>query len=39
MAQVGPVAWQVMLVGAAVVAVSAAIGASAGRAFRPAPRH
>jgi hypothetical protein len=38
MAQVGPVPWQVTLVGAAVVAVSAVIGAAAGRAFRSAPR-
>ena len=38
MAQVGPVPWQVALVGAAVVAASAVIGAAAGRAFRSAPR-
>ncbi|MCA2218568.1 cell division protein PerM [Jidongwangia harbinensis] len=38
MAQVGPVAWQVMLAGAVVVAVSATVGAAAARAFRATPR-
>jgi hypothetical protein len=38
LAQIGPSAWLVALVGAAVVAVSALIGASAARAFRPGAR-
>lgn len=37
MAEIGPVPWQVALVGAGVVAVAATIGAALGRAFR-APR-
>jgi Family of unknown function (DUF6350) len=38
MSAIGPVPWQVALVGAAVVAVSASLGAAAARAFRPTPR-
>jgi hypothetical protein len=38
LAQIGPVPWQVAATGAAVVAVSAALGAAAARAFRPPRR-
>ena len=38
MAQIGPDPWQVALVATAVVAVSAAVGAAAARAFRAPPR-
>lgn len=38
LARIGPVPWQVGLVAAAVIAVSASIGAAAARGFRAAPR-
>jgi hypothetical protein len=37
LSQIGPVPWQVALVATAVVAVSATVGAAAGRAFRSGP--
>jgi hypothetical protein len=39
LAEIGPVPWQVALVATIVVAVSATIGAAAGRAFRAPARH
>lgn len=39
LAEIGPVPWQVALVATLVVAVSAGIGAAAGRAFRAPARH
>nr|BFE76523.1 hypothetical protein GCM10020092_098240 [Actinoplanes digitatis] len=38
LAEIGPVPWQVALVATIVVAVSASIGAAAGRAFRAPAR-
>jgi len=39
LSEIGPVPWQVALVATVVVAVSAGIGAAAGRAFRAPARH
>jgi hypothetical protein len=39
LSEIGPVPWQVALVATIVVAVSAGIGAAAGRAFRAPVRH